>query len=128
MIAVFDSVTALHLRRALELYARRLKSDGCVLPPALVKLLGALNDASRRQQPTNLVDGGEGQDDQVMASALLTYEEVAQRLRCGERTVDRLVAAGSLKTVAIGKLRRVHSQDLAEYVDSLRVEKPETAA
>ncbi len=128
MIAVFDSVTALHLRRALELYARRLKSDGCVLPPALVKLLGALNDASRRQQPTNLADDDGTQEDQVMASALLTYEEAAQRLRCSERTVDRLVASGELKNVAIGRRRLIHSADLAEYVDSLRAAKPGAAA
>lgn len=128
MIAVFDATAAAHLRRALDLYARRLRSDGLQLPEALLAMVQALDDASGRQPAPKPFAPVLEEDDGAMATALLTYEEAAQRLRCSERTVDRLVAGGDLKTVAIGKLRRIHVADLAEYVDSLRVGAPQGAA
>ena len=50
---------------------------------------------------------------------LLTLEEIADRLRVSRRTVERLVAAGRIRTVAIGRRRLVTSRELEAYVASL---------
>ena len=51
---------------------------------------------------------------------LLTVAEVAERLRLGRATVYRLVSSGALKTVRIGRARRVAVHDLREFVERLR--------
>lgn len=63
------------------------------------------------------------------AVLLLTVEEAAQRLSIGRTTMYSLVSAGAIKSVTIGRLRRIPSECLEEYVLSLRTSgQPETAA
>lgn len=59
---------------------------------------------------------------------LLTLDEVADRLRVGERTVRRYTADGRLPTVKLGAAVRVHSEDLAAFVEGLRGNAPQGAA
>ena len=60
---------------------------------------------------------------------LLTVEEAAQRLSIGRTTMYSLVSAGAVKSVTIGRLRRIPSECLEEYVSSLRTSgQPESAA
>ncbi len=47
---------------------------------------------------------------------LLTLQQVADRLQVSMSTVRRLVAAGKLKTVRIGRNLRVRPEDLAAYI------------
>lgn len=47
---------------------------------------------------------------------LLTLQQVADRLQVSMSTVRRLVAAGKLKTVRIGRNLRVRPDDLAAYI------------
>ena len=47
---------------------------------------------------------------------LLTLQQVADRLQVSMSTVRRLVAAGRLKTVRIGRNLRVRPDDLAAYI------------
>ncbi len=53
---------------------------------------------------------------------LLTAEEVAQALGIGRSKVYELMASGQLRSVAIGRLRRVPAERLAEFVARLEVE------
>lgn len=53
---------------------------------------------------------------------LLTPESAAERLAIGERTLYRLLEAGELPSVRIGRSRRIPADALVEYVERLRAE------
>lgn len=50
---------------------------------------------------------------------VLTIEEAAQRLGIGRTTMYALVMNGEIRSVTIGRLRRVPVRCLTEYVDHL---------
>lgn len=50
---------------------------------------------------------------------LLTVEEAAQRLGIGRTRMWSLVSSGAVRSVCIGRLRRVPVECLAEYVGAL---------
>ncbi|MFJ3193831.1 excisionase family DNA-binding protein [Streptomyces griseoviridis] len=52
--------------------------------------------------------------------ALLTVEEAARRLRIGRTTCFRLVLAGEIESVMVGRLRRVPADAVPAYVAKLR--------
>ncbi len=54
---------------------------------------------------------------------LLTAEEVAQALGIGRSKVYELMASGLLRSVVIGRLRRVPAVRLAEFVARLEEER-----
>ena len=49
--------------------------------------------------------------------ALLTVEDVAQRLKVSPSTVRRLIRRGGLKTVRLGRLIRIRPADLNAYIE-----------
>lgn len=49
-------------------------------------------------------------------SELLTVPEVAERMRIGRRTVERLIATGDLRSVLIRRRRFVQETELERYV------------
>lgn len=51
---------------------------------------------------------------------LLTFDEVARRLRVSRRTVERLDKAGRLRALRIGRRRVVTERELEAYIASLR--------
>ena len=51
---------------------------------------------------------------------LLTVEEAAKCLRIGRTSMYRLISIGAVETVAVGRLRRVPPECLAEYIARLR--------
>ncbi|MGW4881293.1 excisionase family DNA-binding protein [Streptomyces sp. NPDC004262] len=51
---------------------------------------------------------------------LLTVEEAARRLRIGRTTCFRLVLAGEIESVTVGRLRRVPADAVSAYVAKLR--------
>jgi excisionase family DNA binding protein len=51
---------------------------------------------------------------------LLTVEEAARRLRIGRTLVYQLISSGELKSVKVGRLRRVPAECLPAYVATLR--------
>lgn len=53
---------------------------------------------------------------------MLTIPEAARRLSIGRSFIYRLIVAGELETVQLGRLRRVPFDCLIEYVDRLRRE------
>ncbi|ADI08255.1 Xis-like protein [Streptomyces bingchenggensis BCW-1] len=58
---------------------------------------------------------------------LLTVEEAARRLRIGRTTCFRLVLAGEIESVTVGRLRRVPIDALPAYVAKLRHQSTEAA-
>ena len=51
---------------------------------------------------------------------LLTLNDVADRLQVSRRTVERLVAAGRIRIVRVGRLIRVTERELEAYVAAQR--------
>jgi excisionase family DNA binding protein len=51
---------------------------------------------------------------------LLTVEEAAHRLGIGRTVMYRLVSTGAVESVTLGRLRRVPSECLDEFVSTLR--------
>jgi excisionase family DNA binding protein len=54
-----------------------------------------------------------------LAAVLLTVEEAAQRLSIGRTTMYGLVSSGAIKSVTIGRLRRIPAECLDAYVSAL---------
>ncbi len=50
---------------------------------------------------------------------VLTIEEAAKRLGIGRTTMYALIAAGEIKSVTIGRLRRIPTEALHDYVREL---------
>jgi|HubBroStandDraft_6_1064221.scaffolds.fasta_scaffold00365_28 excisionase family DNA binding protein len=67
-----------------------------------------------------VVAGGDRRVPDRPTRLLFTYAEAGACLMVSERQIQTMVAAGELPSVAIGRLRRIAYEDLAEYVDSLR--------
>lgn len=55
----------------------------------------------------------------VSERILLTVEEAAERLGIGRTFAWRLVRTGDLRSVQIGRLRRVHVDAVRDYTDRL---------
>ena len=51
---------------------------------------------------------------------LLTLQQVAERLQVSMSTVRRLVDAGKLRSVRIGRNLRVRPEDLAAYIEEAK--------
>ncbi len=58
----------------------------------------------------------------------LTVEEAARRLGVGRTTMYSLLASGEIPSMAIGRLRRVPADALADYVAARSQAAPSTAA
>ncbi len=53
----------------------------------------------------------------AVAAIVLTVEEAAQRLHVGRTTMYALIKSGEIRSVPIGRLRRVPVSALHEYVN-----------
>jgi excisionase family DNA binding protein len=53
-------------------------------------------------------------------SRLLDVDEVATALECSRRTVFRLFASGDLRSIKVGRTRRVVADDVDAYIDARR--------
>ena len=51
---------------------------------------------------------------------VLTIEQAAERLGIGRSLMYALVSAGEVESVTIGRLRRIPTDALVEYIDRLR--------
>ena len=47
---------------------------------------------------------------------LHTRRDAAERMRCSERTIDRLVKSGRLRTVKLGRLTRIPDSALSQLL------------
>jgi excisionase family DNA binding protein len=60
--------------------------------------------------------GMESQEDKTVAENLLTVKDVATRLAIGRTTVYELIANGGLRTIKIGRCRRIPESALDEWI------------
>lgn len=67
-------------------------------------------------QHTPTVEAGVTTDE---TRVVLTIEEAAHRLGIGRTTMYALVMSGEIRSVTIGRLRRVPARCLIEYIDNL---------
>lgn len=61
------------------------------------------------------------------SNLLLTVGEAAERLRIGRTLMYRLMSSGEVRSVKVGRLRRVPPESLAEYVTELRANEAKNA-
>ncbi len=57
-----------------------------------------------------------------LGEQLLTVSEVADHMRVSNMTVYRLIKAGELPALQIGKNYRISSEDLSAYLDAVRTD------
>ncbi len=86
-----------------------------------------MRPSARTRPPAQLPTTGENAVNAEPTDVVLTIEEAAKRLRIGRTLMYSLVKNGEIRTVSIGRLRRVPAQCLNEYVDSL-LSSPQTIA
>ena len=55
---------------------------------------------------------------------LLTVREVASAMRVSNMTVYRLIRAGDLRAIQIGKSYRIRASEVGRYLDDRQVEHP----
>jgi excisionase family DNA binding protein len=112
--------TAGHVAVALRAYRRSRSHNGIVVPAALAEIEREMSErAMRRQEASPLEDLWTVVQATTVTPAQLTIDQAAQRLQCSARTVERRIAAGSLRVVKDGRLTRIRVKDLDEYIDEL---------
>ncbi len=70
--------------------------------------------------PTSLDNTKTTADAGAAPKILLTVEQAAERLNIGRTLFYSLISTGEINTVRIGRLRRVHPDDLDAYAGRLR--------
>lgn len=116
---------AAHLSIALRRYREQLRRDG-MAPPVELRALERFF-AERASSSAVGVHSGSALDgfavfvnSQDVIPRTHSYEQAAGLLGCSRSTVKRLIAAGRLPTVEVGRRRRVHTADLEQYLDEQR--------
>lgn len=122
VFGVLDERDRRQLAAAIDMVARRLRTDGMQPTPTIRQLRELLAAAdTNRPQPTMLHEHGEYADTEPM---LLDLDECAHRLRVSRRSVERAVATNELHTVTIGRARRVRPDDLADFIAAMPATSP----
>lgn len=107
-----DPVAALHLKVALAEHRRVARTNGHTVPPALLALEQAAHAAAsppgadgNRQEPPK---GGEAAEPGPTVEPMTrTVRETARILDVSARSVERRVQRGEIRSVKIGRSRRI---------------------
>ena len=83
--------------------------------PDVAALLAQVVQLLASKEPTTVPEPRES----VAENVLLTVEEAAKRLRIGRTTAWGLVRSGELRSVLIGRLRRVPASEVHAYAAQL---------
>ena len=73
----------------------------------------------RKSQELRQVRRGSLMNGSVEQKSLLTVAEVKEKLSLGITKIFQLIASGELKSIQIGKSRRIPVMALEEFIDSL---------
>lgn len=120
VIIDLDATCWAHLSTALVFHRRWCRGNAIPVPDDVVRLAEHAKCVTDRQAPTEVRPEVVTAHDVFMTTALAaTYADAARRLGVSKRTVERLVAAGSLPSVDVGGVRRIRVADLEGYVASL---------
>jgi excisionase family DNA binding protein len=85
-------------------------SRGTEIASVVARLVELISDQPTAEVPVSR---------QIPERVLLTVEEVAERLGIGRTTTFRLVKAGEIESVRIGRLRRIHIDAVNTYAARL---------
>lgn len=114
-----DAVLAEHIARALLVYAQTERRNGRDVPIDLLDVARYLLDGDVRQDATKLGEARRaGQAGHV--DEFLTKREAAAKIGLSVRTLERLVAAGELSCVRVGRSVRISRADLADFLAARR--------
>jgi excisionase family DNA binding protein len=111
-----------HLAIAVTQHEKGARRSALVVPAELLALRDiALTLATARQEPPPMESPTQPVKDDDMAkdALLLTKRDASALLRVSVRTVERLIASGSLRTVTVSASPRIRRSDLEAYVNSL---------
>jgi excisionase family DNA binding protein len=111
---------AFHVAKALRLYFRHEKRNGRTVPVAVLDVARYILASPMRQEATNLGDRLRAAEAERMSEELLTKKQAAAELGGSVRTLERIVAAGDLVVVRVGRSVRIRRADLRAYVASRR--------
>lgn len=112
-----------HLAYALRRYLKYARSVGMPVPDEVRQLEQRFTlSANRSHKEPDARSGGKGVHDGHMDALTVTYADAAQALRVSRRTINRLVADGTLVPAQIGGSKRIPVEQLR------RIAKGETAA
>ncbi len=103
-------------------WQRQRRADGLAYDPEVSDFVTALASARRGLAGTSLDEQSPSGDSDDMPARLLTYSEAAARLSVSQRQVKRLIASGLLRRVRVGAAARVHTDDMTDYMTTLRKE------
>lgn len=110
-----------HVAAAMDRYVRELKRDGVTPPLEVLAVAEFLADCvTVRQDATPLGDTRPLVDAGVMKEhPLLTKREAAEALRRSPRTIERLIASGTLTAVKVEGSTLIRRVDLDAYIAGL---------
>ncbi len=94
--------------KELQEYRQFLEWKSCTYPPDTCS------------QEINKIGSQSDKNNNSSEILLLTPEETASRLSIGRTVVYKLIANGSLESVTIGNSRRIPTDCLKQFVDSLK--------
>ena len=115
---LFDQATARDLHDALRLLRGKFLGTDRRMSEGANDIFEAAERSLRvRTDQPSTGPVGAGEDDAVLS--LLTVADVADRLHLSPATVKRRVAAGEIKSVRIGRARRVRPADLQQFIANL---------
>jgi excisionase family DNA binding protein len=123
LVVALEDVDAGHLARAIQNYEKACRQNGARLPIPLREIhdtLLSVTGSARSGQERTRSSSGPPLSDDAPVSLLLDFESAGRWLDVSERTVRRLVEDGEIRSVSIGRLRRIHRDEVIEYADRLR--------
>lgn len=115
----FHPVAAREIVEALRLLEGRRRSRGQHLSAEARQVLRAAELSSVVLSGQTVAPDGADADAPTMAPQLLTVDDVSGQLRTSTTTVRRLISAGELAAVRVGRSVRVRPGDLEAYVAGL---------
>ena len=137
LVLEVDGPGAGFLALALQLVRQWCREQGCRPPEWLADLEAAARRVAvsttghdrGRQDTTTLPGERVAAHAAPMVPLLLTFDQAAVVLGVSRRTVERMVGDGKLPKVDVGERSpRIHRDDLEVFAESLRPERPASAA
>lgn len=117
---LFDPATAKDVLDALRLLEGRLSLSGRRLSAGALEIRTAAERSLRSLTVGPPPPGAMPAETEDVDPHLLTLEDCKHRLNVGLTTVKAAISNGQLRAVHLGRAVRVHSDDLAEFMDRLR--------
>lgn len=118
-----DAKRARAIRSALDLYARRLRSDGQHEAASFVDSIATSCDILRQSHQRRDTSRPTRHAGVVMTEQdLYSLPQVAAKTALSRKTIEREIADGKLKTVKVRGTTRVDKRDLEVYLDCLRAD------